>query len=101
VRRIVIRKHRLDNQDPAARIHRTPTGTEDRETVVLRPVMDDVRKKIGIAAAWNSVEETPRLYRDAVCQAARLKSARERREGHAGDRTGCHVIRGISKNRRQ
>jgi hypothetical protein len=61
VRRIVIRKHRLDNQDPATRIHRAPTVTEDREAVVRRPVVDDVRKKIGIAAAWNSIEEAARL----------------------------------------
>jgi hypothetical protein len=37
--------------------------------------VDDVRKKIGIAAAWNSVEETPRLYGDAVCQAASQNKA--------------------------
>jgi hypothetical protein len=29
VRCIAIRKHRLDNQDPAAGIHRTPTVAED------------------------------------------------------------------------
>jgi hypothetical protein len=51
VRRIVIRKHRLDNQDPAARIPRTPTVAEDSYALLFAPIVDDVRKKIGIAAA--------------------------------------------------
>ena len=34
--------------------------------------MDDVGEKIGIAAPWNFLEETARLYRDAVRQTARL-----------------------------
>jgi hypothetical protein len=34
--------------------------------------MDDVREKIGIAAAWKALEEVPRLYCDAIRQTSRL-----------------------------
>ena len=66
------RKHHLDNQQSAARIHRTPTIAEDRQALLFAPIMDDMREKIGIAAAWNTLEETARLYRDALRQPARL-----------------------------
>ena len=59
VRRIAGRKHHLDNQEPAARIHRLPTVAQDQEALVFAPIVDDVRENVGIAAAWNTVEEAP------------------------------------------
>ena len=59
-----------------ARIHRAPAVAEDREALVLRPIVDDVREQIGIAAAWDALEETARLDRDAVRQSARLNQRR-------------------------
>jgi hypothetical protein len=66
VRRIANRKHNLDNQQSGVRIHRSTIVGEDREALLFAPVMYDVREKVGMAAAWNTVEEAARLDRDAV-----------------------------------
>ena len=72
VRSIASRKHHFDNQQSAARIHRTSTVAQDRKALFFAPVMDDMREKIGIPAVWNALEEIPALYRDAIRKTSRL-----------------------------
>jgi hypothetical protein len=52
MQRIAIWQHHLDNQQSTAGIHRSSTVTEDRQALLFAPIMDDVREKIGIAAAF-------------------------------------------------
>jgi hypothetical protein len=76
VRSIASRQHHLDNQQSSTRVHSVPTVLQDRETLVIRPIADDVREKIRIAASWNCLEEIAYLDRDAVRQTAGLNQRR-------------------------
>ena len=46
--------------------HGSADVTEDHYALLFAPVVDDMRKDIGVAAGWNPFEEGPRLDGDSV-----------------------------------
>ena len=46
--------------------HGSADVTENRYALLFAPVVDDMRKDIGVAAGWNPLEEGPRLDGDSV-----------------------------------
>src|SRR5262249_6602036 len=64
------RQDELHDQERAAFLHRVATVAENREALLLGPVVDDMREDVGVAAGRNALEEVPRLDRDAIRDAA-------------------------------
>src|SRR5262249_415453 len=58
------------DQERAVFLHRVATVAENREALLLGPVVDDVREDVGVSAGRNALEEVPRLDRDAIRDAA-------------------------------
>src|ERR1044072_1282643 len=65
-------KHHLDDQQSAAEFHRTATVTENCQTLVFAPIVDDMRQQVGISSRGNTHEETARFDPDVGRQSARL-----------------------------
>src|SRR5262245_57876481 len=73
MRLIASRQDHLDNQQATAGFHGGPAVTENRETLWLTPIVNDVREQIGVASTGNLVKKTARLDRDAVRHPSCLK----------------------------
>ena len=88
MRDVAGRQDHFDDQQPAARFHRLPAIDEDRDAIVLVPVMDDVRQQVRITSCWNVLEEIDGFDGEAIGEAARF------------DQRGCFTndVREVGEN---
>ena len=73
MRGIARRQDRLDNQEAAIWWHDFAAVTEDGQTLLFAPVVNDVREQIGVASGGHSLKEIALLDRDSCLDAARLQ----------------------------
>ena len=71
MRRIAGREDRLHQQQTAIRPHGLMTVTEDRQTLRLVPIMDDVREHIRIPTRRHLHKEIAHIPPDFVVERAR------------------------------
>src|ERR1700754_2020114 len=55
--RVAVGQDRLDDQQLAVRFHDPAAMTEDREALLLAPVVNDVRKDVSVATGRSRLEE--------------------------------------------
>src|SRR5579863_5073422 len=73
MRRVARRDDGLNDQEATIRLDGATAATQDGETLVLVPVVDDVRQQVGVAPTGNAVKEIARLDRDPLFDATRPK----------------------------
>jgi len=66
VRSVAGRKHHLDDQQSAARLHRAAAVAKDGHALPFTPVVDDMGEQISVAAGGHVFEETAGCDRDAI-----------------------------------
>src|ERR671913_2589147 len=63
---VALAQHQFDDEQSARGGHRGATVTEDSETVVFTPVVDDVREDVGVRPRRHGLERAARLNRHTV-----------------------------------
>ena len=80
VRRVALRQHELDDQQLGAPLHRFAAVAENRQALILVPIVNDVRQDVGVPARRNAVEEAPVLDRDSAFHPVRAQQRRRVRD---------------------
>jgi hypothetical protein len=64
---MVVWEHKFDQQDDRCGIRRRANATQNPDSLIVRPVMDDVLEDVGVAITRDAVEKRPTGNAYAVC----------------------------------